>query len=1235
MQQPLSSRARAQRIVILGATLALACLHAQADPQKGVTNEPSDLNSYRRVVIDLDRAFDFSGKGLVDKLTPAAGKGLQLHLGVLGNHVVQAWAHDPAFGSQRLPAVAAADIAVEAGKITGTVYVQAVHSILGESKHTLFPWWAFTLDGAIENGALTGRYSACAEKKPSAKDDGVLSGSVLTTADLDYIYPLARESDYPCFRGPFGNGSHADTDVKLTDDLVHDTRLVWKSEVWVPLSYSIIEGGGGGVLPPSCRVALTLGDAFWACATPEHKGTVVLYLDRQGGVWQPTLSADAQRGMNVAHDGYIVTHSSADDGEHLRVRLHVRRDRWMDIVGEAAYDVRFAVDDDRVAGSWQGIVHGVSVSGSVSGAVTPIRAVADFASPHPGEHPRLLIRKGDIPRLREKAETPWGRERLAELRADTGSPAAQGLAYVLTGDAVHAEHVKARIARSIDSHDWFCIGGDQHDPAFRVVEQLIAFDLVYDACDNAFRQRVIRHVADKLEMFYWGAYNTQFNGYDRSNWSLMFRSAAGLMALTVLDTPLDDPDRPARAEILHPSPPRDLDIGRDVPVVVQDSENPISPWLYAGPIEEYFNQDGFADSVGMAGARPEAGTRIGNGVFRLLGGGEVSEGRDLGSLEMRNGAVDLRKAAGGKVMQANYLYAVLEIRDAGYYMLESNKNPKGVRQRTAYLNGERIGFGDHVRLEAGRYPLLIRVWNEPVGDWEPHVFWARVVKVEAAAAMAWHLPRAAGASADALCGSDWRDVVAKATPWNLTALRRLRQAQHEAEGYFVKGLGDFGWNQEGEAYTRHAIRLGIPFALCYRNVFSIDMDGADRLGKMLALCTAATVFSPSGARMQSFNVGGGAMDADLFSRAFCFVPSALQPAVLGAWNKTAALAEAGKLTDPHGIIATHDGLSKAMRFINYPLGMAEQDPADVMRRVTVDRQKGGHVFRNCWRDGDDCVVQFFANSNAPGGTWSCAQGGTFRITGLGHDWAVRGQGYGNGASGRGLPDYSLYQNMVDVEGQNITSSPQAWVTGFEYAEDGSGVVTVNMDEIYVHMEKEKTVRPGRKEASTAWTSIGERDIGIRAIRSFAVDYSGASGSPCLVAVADRLTGTPGTNTWQMTVPAEHAVAATGNTFTVTARSGETLTGTVVLPRAAAVEIVDHEHKHEINYHGDHNQAVFKRRAVLVPAVGRDQDFLVVMTLQRGQAPVCTARDGTTAVGGQSIAFDGKCIRLGTMGRRSP
>ena len=63
--------------------------------------------------------------------------------------------------------------------------------------------------------------------------------------------------------------------------------------------------------------------------------------------------------------------------------------------------------------------------------------------------------------------------------------------------------------------------------------------------------------------------------------------------------------------------------------------------------------------------------------------------------------------------------------------------------------------------------------------------------------------------------------------------------------------------------------------------------------------------------------------------------------------------------------------------------------------------------------------------------------------------------------------------LFDTDGDGLAEvhgCPEAWTTGFASSREGSGVVSLDMNEIYTQAEKKK-----------------RRDLGIRAVRSFAVD----------------------------------------------------------------------------------------------------------------------------------------------------
>jgi hypothetical protein len=167
--------------------------------------------------------------------------------------------------------------------------------------------------------------------------------------------------------------------------------------------------------------------------------------------------------------------------------------------------------------------------------------------------------------------------------------------------------------------------------------------------------------------------------------------------------------------------------------------------------------------------------------------------------------------------------------------------------------------------------------------------------------------------------------------------------------------------------------------------------------------------------------------------------------------------------------------------------------------------------------------------------------------------------------------------------------------------------------------KAKPIQPGARPGY---------DLGIAGMRAFAADYSGASGAPGLFVVVDQVSGTSGKNTWQLVTEKQHAVTAAGNTFTITAKNGASLQGTVVAPAPAKIETLDQTIRHEINYHGAHRQENFPRTIVNITG---GEFFYVVLTIQKGGAPaVKVAGDGPRAVatvGGQAVRYDGQKIVL--------
>jgi hypothetical protein len=161
--------------------------------------------------------------------------------------------------------------------------------------------------------------------------------------------------------------------------------------------------------------------------------------------------------------------------------------------------------------------------------------VEGFVEPAPGEHPRLLFRKSDLPALRKKAETPEGQAILARLchilgnngeklpekvspatkgypgpgkyrslsitepgYLTLGHPAGYGLLYQLTGDEKYADLGKQAFekmindkVRDVDSRYSFIGPNGELRSGSSWAIAALGYDLCYEGWDEAFRRKMV------------------------------------------------------------------------------------------------------------------------------------------------------------------------------------------------------------------------------------------------------------------------------------------------------------------------------------------------------------------------------------------------------------------------------------------------------------------------------------------------------------------------------------------------------------------------------------------------------------------------------------------------------------------------------------------------------------------------------------------------------------------------
>jgi hypothetical protein len=999
-------------------------------------------------------------------------------------------------------------------------------------------------------------------------------------------------------------------------------------------------------VPTTARLEVVLDGAVWPGepgSDPTKPQPLSLRLARNHGRWERVVGAAARSANKTDQHGRALELAIDDRQAKVSVTLQEEPAPWDPPRDWNRYQVTLTrAADGTYTGTWMGAYHGQAGQGKAVGTVLPVTE-APGAVPAADERPRLLFRKRDLPALKAKAATPWGQREVQRLRAvaqgrggpGTEGPTARamalGLLYQLTGEKALAD--QGRKLLLADLPNWYNVS-QVHGAAACVSQGTMAYDLLAETGDPAWRAAMQGMLRVKMNYLYYPP-SGGFNDNDGSNWSGMFRSAMGMAALGLLaDGPAPD-QKPLEAPAITALPAMaDLPVEGMV-VTALEPGKAIGTWLHAGPFDVERDTPVLA-TIGGAAARPKTGMVV---TYTNRAGASASctfaplpatcriskEMADKYRLPALEGGLDYAAVSGRKYLTTHLLSTVLEVAQAGTYQIQHYS--KKIDRLGLHLDGRTVTSGQVVQLAAGRHLLVMEAAIGVCGNWEFMESYLRFQPLTPAEAGAWL----------ATAKREYEHVQAvraidREENADTEARRWLAVAELRQSNFADIAFGDAGWNGEGEAYTQHALRTALCFEHAFLNATGRRLSASANLPATFSLYVAKTVFRADGADMPSYGPGGGPLGVDNWARGFALVEPRYREVCRQAWDRTTALAETGKFQNPTALISDLDACSAAFRFVNHPgTEPATVDVAGVVPRVLVDRRKGGFVFRNAWKDDDDSVATLLIDHAKIQAGWNGPDYGDIRWYALGTVWAERGIPWGNGINLRRAekdgtyPDLRQFGSVVSVPGCKIaqagTPAPKtgrAALIAANVAADGSGVVDVDLSGCYVGAVEVEVPGQTKKKSEV-------KDLGIRARRSVAVDYSGAAGVPALMAVADRLTGTKGDETWQFCTAAEHKITTDATGFTITAANGATLRGTVVAPAIPTITVVSAKFSHEANYHGSHDQVWLTRQVIRVQGAG--SLFVVVMTVQKGAAPA-VAVDGTKAkVGAQTIAWDGTTLKL--------
>lgn len=1024
----------------------------------------------------------------------------------------------------------------------------------------------------------------------------------------------------------------------------------------------------GAIFGETEEFHLVLEEALFIGDEPgERNRGLLLWLNRTDGEWGRVhgISGSFNRSH---HDGIVVDSRRTGHGNTgwvLTLLMNIRRDPWVQ-GGWAEYEITLYPTP---VGPWVGNFTGTFRDQEVGGIARGEWMARDEAGRpgllpvEPGEHPRLLFRKQELPKLRERMDTPLGRAALARMTT------AAGLAfrYQLTGEEEYARQSRELVAAHIADTSSGSKGVRARVWGWRLEQIALAYDMSAETWDEDFRREVREYVVEwtgrilNNPSFLHG----EIKWHMASTYPGTIYYGGAMASLAMLGEKGPEPVPPAERLSVSGDNPEippsaDFEPGEGVPVV--DFTDDVMPgeWIYVGGFRPR-ETDHLSGLGGVATARPVLGSPVEfedqSAEFKALDEGFLVNNRYTGNRTK----IDITRAIGREYHSKSYFYNVIR-----------NDAPRWVQLRTdsganVYLNGKRVYERDYFRIEPGLYPMMVQVGIGETNAWgmiamEPRL---REVTEEEAREGIERLQRE-----EERWAALWRqshDEWTRTGGADLSITRLFERTRMLMRLNYMQGIGAGG--AQGASPFPMGLEGPNKFATAYLNAIGHDVSGRRDVTHYLPFKMFSRVYQEDGNDLMQPIVGEPDLwirdtyhetrdlTGDFFAMMFPLISPEWQPAALWFWNRhldvngpddvAKLLQRPGRPYD-YSDYDTHP----LWLYVNYPLDMEARGPAGILPKTWEASQFGYHGFRNGWDD-DAFLVQVWAkafNSAAGGGN-----AGVFRITGLGEHWSQPGT-------------FRFGENLVLLPYADFNRGALGKVVHSETHADGSGGVTIDMSDVYA----------GATENGLLYEDYGSirhlgsfTETGLSGLRSIAVDYSGKSGAPALIVIVDKINGVGQVEgadqalwAWQLDSGQESAGRARdvedgtrehgvtwrgevidyrpgqiigsgrndleredttveGQHFRIAGQNGAHLQGTFVTP--GNVQMRFEERWHEVMRYKRNVTRQFSRALF---AEG-DGEFFCVITIQKGDAPEVTVEgeglDAVVRVGERTVRFDGTKI----------
>jgi len=1016
--------------------------------------------------------------------------------------------------------------------------------------------------------------------------------------------------------------------VNFMPSLPHQTTPMNHHLLRLSISVAFLLPNGIGLAADSASASATpvyyqmvLESAIFSGGNPKDVRELVLDIEKVGDQWGSIYGVSRRYNMGF-HKGAVKEAKIDGNTITLRIGMEILPDKWVP-GGQSEYTIVMKREaDGRLTGTQKGKFNGVEVSGNVTGTVYAPSLAKDFVPLAPQEHPRLLLRKSDLPALREKAKTPFGKAAIAKLES-AGTPASLGLLYQLTGDKTWA-------AKAEDEAELYLKGTKPAGSPFvpmmamwgRLDQLALGYDLCYDAWSDSFKSRYRSWLADLGYQVYFAtdSMGTNINWHVVSNHTANVFSGLTMGALAIFDEPSAAPKEPVAPFMGETLPPaRDFKPAEGVPVVELTPGKSPTVWLQTEALRRTTPDDPREAFYGLETLNPVPGTKAKIGDFELTFDKMPPENKSesaIGGLKVGH-MIEAGASAKAKEPFTMAIYTVIDVKEPGQYVVSNPSSRANLAQIS--LAGELLADKQVVKLEPGLYPLMCMVqWRMKWGEIAPSLNPATPEDVAAWIAIADQKKAQYQTRVDAFATvkENWK----RSAGGDPAFARLLRLTRFTSSLHCSDAVGRGGFQGEVGHYSEDASSGHAQLWPTYRRVMGYDLTPNHEYPDYIP---RKIIGGP-----QDIN-GTTRIGAHYFAALFTILKEEWKPELLTAWH------EESKVANPSLPVEVLNS-DPVRAFLNYPLDLKPAPIGAKLPLVWEAPDFGYYAMRSGW-DKDAFIAQAFLKSMTICG-WNGENAGTYRLRGLGQDWAVATDSRGRRRE---------QENVVWMPESDLDDGALGHLTYFKTG-DKTMVLSVDLNDVYERKGRYWLSSYGHLRTPSV-PKAGEElpePSGITGMRSLAFDYSGESGAPCLFAVVDKIDGgKDDKRSWLFQLPGSPEAAkkdgksagtpyATPNNhgFAINPPSGTgTLQGVFAYPPEVTVstEPISYEYKKVI---GANRGSTVKVNINALTVPGQDHYFFVG-TVSPGKPPEVKVEgkglDAVVTVGNRTVKFDGTKIVLGT------